>query len=133
MWVIEICTSTTMIDLQIFDKIICYWLMTMWHGWVGVTSRPTFWQIYQRKATGKYSGVPYIATLLNCLMWTFYGSGSVANLMLVLTINVAGVIIESLYIGIHLFYGDQKSRVRYWIHLPFLLSLKRWYYITLLP
>lgn len=77
-------------------------------------NRPTFWRIIKRKDTGQFSGVPYVATLLNCLMWTFYGTDSVAGLMLVVTINVAGLIIESCYIFIHLIFGNYESRVRNW-------------------
>ncbi|KAG0614707.1 hypothetical protein M758_6G197600 [Ceratodon purpureus] len=73
---------------------------------------PTFYTIIKRRATGQFSGVPYVATLLNCLMWTFYGTDAVAGLMLVLTINVAGLIIESTYIFIHLLFGDAESRRR---------------------
>ena len=74
--------------------------------------RPTFWIIIKRKATGDFSGVPYVATLLNCLMWTFYATNAVAGLMLVLTINVAGVIIEGIYVFIHLLFGNFESRVQ---------------------
>ncbi|XP_024386982.2 bidirectional sugar transporter SWEET5, partial [Physcomitrium patens] len=73
---------------------------------------PTFWTIIKRRETGQFSVVPYVATLLNCLMWLFYGTSSVAGLMLVLTINAAGVVIESIYIIIHVLFGDFESRKR---------------------
>uniref|UniRef100_A0A7I4A2J4 Bidirectional sugar transporter SWEET n=1 Tax=Physcomitrium patens TaxID=3218 RepID=A0A7I4A2J4_PHYPA len=73
---------------------------------------PTFWTIIKRRETGQFSVVPYVATLLNCLMWLFYGTSSVAGLMLVLTINAAGVVIESIYIIIHVLFGDFESRVK---------------------
>lgn len=73
--------------------------------------RPTFYQICKAKSTGQYSALPYITTLLNCMLWTFYGSGAVAGLIFVLSINVAGLIIEGCYLTIHLLFGSHSSRV----------------------
>ncbi|KAG0602806.1 hypothetical protein M758_10G042500 [Ceratodon purpureus] len=71
---------------------------------------PTFYKICKAKSTGQYSALPYIATLLNCMLWTFYGSHAVAGLIFVLSINVAGLIIEGCYLTIHLLFGTHSTR-----------------------
>lgn len=73
--------------------------------------RPTFYKICKTKNTGQYSALPYVATLLNCMLWTFYGAGAVAGLIFVVSINVAGLILEGCYVTIHLLFGTHDSRV----------------------
>jgi solute carrier family 50 protein (sugar transporter) len=75
--------------------------------------RPTFYKICKARNTGQYSALPYVATLLNCMLWTFYGAGAVAGLVFVVSINVAGLIMEWCYITLHLLCGTHDSRVRY--------------------
>jgi hypothetical protein len=65
-----------------------------------------------RKSVGDYSGTPYVTTLLNCLLWVFYGSSAVTNTTLIISINGAGLVLEAIYISIHLFYGTEDSRVK---------------------
>ncbi|KAF4391089.1 hypothetical protein F8388_009511, partial [Cannabis sativa] len=38
-----------------------------------VMKLPIFIQIWKRKSMEQYSTVPYLATLINCLVWTLYG------------------------------------------------------------
>jgi solute carrier family 50 protein (sugar transporter) len=71
---------------------------------------PTFYKICKAKSTGQYSALPYVATLLNCMLWTFYGSGAVSGLIFVVSINVAGLIMEGCYVTIHLLFGSHNSR-----------------------
>ncbi|KAG0567408.1 hypothetical protein M758_7G145400 [Ceratodon purpureus] len=71
---------------------------------------PTFYKICKTKSTGQYSALPYVATLLNCMLWTFYGAGAVAGLIFVVSINVAGLIMEGCYVTIHLLFGTHNSR-----------------------
>ncbi|KAK8530736.1 hypothetical protein V6N13_030680 [Hibiscus sabdariffa] len=56
---------------------------------------------------------PYIATLLNCMMWIFYGLPIVhPDSTLIITINGIGLFIESLYITIFFTYSNNKKRKR---------------------
>ncbi|KAH9539468.1 hypothetical protein CY35_15G059700 [Sphagnum magellanicum] len=70
----------------------------------------TFRKVIMRKSVGDYSGTPYVTTLLNCLLWVFYGSRAVTNTTLIISINGAGLALEAIYISIHLFYGTADSR-----------------------
>lgn len=75
--------------------------------------RPTFWKIWKRKAVEDFSPVPYLATLLNCALWVFYGMPFVhPNSLLIVTINGFGFVVEALYIIMFLIYGKRKIRVR---------------------
>ncbi|KAJ0985816.1 hypothetical protein J5N97_004172 [Dioscorea zingiberensis] len=72
---------------------------------------PTFWKIFKRKDVEDFSPIPYLATLLNCALWVFYGSPSVhPNSLLIITINGFGLVVEALYIFMFFFYG--KGRLR---------------------
>ncbi|KAL2621723.1 hypothetical protein R1flu_001928 [Riccia fluitans] len=73
---------------------------------------PTFVRIYRTKTVGEYSAVPYIATLMNCLLWLFYGSPFVKMGVLVVTINGAGVIIQTSYLLIFLIYANDMKKLR---------------------
>ncbi|CAK9206323.1 unnamed protein product [Sphagnum troendelagicum] len=70
----------------------------------------TFRKVIMRKSVGDYSGTPYVTTLLNCLLWVFYGSSAVTNTTLIISINGAGLALEAIYISIHLLYGTDESR-----------------------
>ena len=55
---------------------------------------------------------PYLATLMNCLLWLFYGLPIVhPNSLLVITINSIGIIIETIYLSIFFLYSHPKKRV----------------------
>jgi hypothetical protein len=45
------------------------------------------------------------------MLWTFYGAPAVAGLIFVVSINVAGLVLEGTYVIIHLIFGTPKSRV----------------------
>jgi hypothetical protein len=45
------------------------------------------------------------------MLWTFYGAPAVAGLIFVVSINVAGLVLEGTYVTIHLIFGTPKSRV----------------------
>jgi solute carrier family 50 (sugar transporter) len=68
--------------------------------------------IVSNKAVEQYSPIPYLATLLNCMMWVVYGLPVVhPNSVLVLTINGTGFLIEALYISIFLVFSPRPLRV----------------------
>ncbi|GJN19648.1 hypothetical protein PR202_gb06945 [Eleusine coracana subsp. coracana] len=72
---------------------------------------PTFWRIWKKKSVEQYSPIPYVATLLNCLMWVLYGLPVVhPNSMLVITINGTGTAIELTYITLFLLYSAGPTR-----------------------
>ncbi|CAH2071006.1 unnamed protein product, partial [Thlaspi arvense] len=71
----------------------------------------TFVRIVIKKSVEDYSPVPYLATLINCMVWVLYGLPMVhPNSTLVVTINGAGVLIETVFITIFFIFCDRKKR-----------------------
>ncbi|KAM3242168.1 hypothetical protein ACQJBY_054694 [Aegilops geniculata] len=74
---------------------------------------PTFIQIWKKKTVEQYSAVPYLATLLNCMMWVLYGLPLVhPHSMLVITINGTGMLIELTYVALFLTFSVGAARRR---------------------
>lgn len=74
--------------------------------------RPTFIKIWKAKSVQDFKPDPYVITILNCAMWSFYGMPFVSkNNILVLTINGIGFFIEILYTLIFLVYSTWSKRV----------------------
>jgi solute carrier family 50 protein (sugar transporter) len=60
----------------------------------------------------RYSPAPYLATMVNCLVWTLYGMPMVhPHSILVVTINGSGIAIELTYIILFFIFSDKKKRV----------------------
>jgi solute carrier family 50 protein (sugar transporter) len=56
---------------------------------------------------------PYLATVLNCAFWVFYGMPFVhPNSLLVVTINGVGLVFEFVYLTIFYVYAKKQGRVR---------------------
>lgn len=83
---------------------------------------PTFVGICKKGSVEQYSPVPYLATLMNCMVWTLYGLPMVhPHSFLVVTINGAGCVVEIIYITLFLIYSDRKKRLK--VFLGLLLEL----------
>lgn len=73
--------------------------------------RPTFVGIVKKGSVEQYSPAPYLATLINCMVWVLYGIPMVhPHSTLVVTINAAGTGIELVYITLFLIYSNKKMR-----------------------
>ncbi|GLJ18849.1 hypothetical protein SUGI_0336620 [Cryptomeria japonica] len=74
----------------------------------------TFSKIFKMKSTDQFSGIPYVSTLLNCLLSAWYGLPFVSpNNILVSTINGTGSVIELCYVVVFLFFiPDKKYRAK---------------------
>ncbi|XP_024525438.1 bidirectional sugar transporter SWEET1 [Selaginella moellendorffii] len=90
----------------------------------------TFIRIAKKKSTESFSSVPYIASLLNCILWVLYGSPINKNAMLVVTINGLGTVLNVIYVLLFLFYARKSPKALYRIFktksvefLPFYLCL----------
>ncbi|KAH6782580.1 Nodulin MtN3 family protein [Perilla frutescens var. frutescens] len=71
----------------------------------------TFKRIVKKRSTEQFSGVPYVMTLLNCLLSAWYGMPFVSpNNLLVSTINGTGALIESVYVIIFLIFAPKKEK-----------------------
>eukprot|EP00253_Pinus_taeda_P013148 PITA_13148 len=75
---------------------------------------PTFLKVWKWKSTRGFSGFPYPMTLLNCALWVLYGMPFVhPNSILVVTVNGAGVIFETVYTIVFLvFCKNKKEKMR---------------------
>lgn len=73
---------------------------------------PTFVKIIKKKDVESFDSKPYLATVLNCMCWVYYGMPFVnPNSTLVYTINGFGLVIELIYLGIFSYYAAPKGRV----------------------
>ncbi|KAG5105402.1 hypothetical protein JHK82_042372 [Glycine max] len=71
---------------------------------------PTFWKIKKQGSTEDFSSLPYICTLLNCSLWTYYGIIK-AREYLVATVNGFGIVVETIYVILFLIYAPKGRRV----------------------
>ncbi|KAF4395154.1 bidirectional sugar transporter SWEET1 [Cannabis sativa] len=73
----------------------------------------TFKRIIQNKSTEQFSGIPYVMTLLNCLLSAWYGLPFVSpNNILVSTINGTGAVIESIYVVLFIIFAPKKEKIK---------------------
>ncbi|XP_073007103.1 bidirectional sugar transporter SWEET4-like [Typha latifolia] len=79
---------------------------------------PTFVRIWKKRSVEQFSPVPYLCTLLNCMMWVVYGLPVVhPHSLLVITINGSGMAIELSYVFLFLLYSHGRKRVQVLIAL----------------
>ncbi|KAG4914462.1 hypothetical protein JHK87_052019 [Glycine soja] len=72
---------------------------------------PTFYKIIKNKAVEEFKPDPYIATVLNCAFWVFYGMPFIhPHSILVVTINGIGLVFEFVYLTIFFTYATNKGR-----------------------
>lgn len=72
---------------------------------------PTFITIWKKKSAAGFKPDPYVATVLNCAMWVFYGMPLVhPDSLLVVTINAFGLCLELFYVGIFFMYSPWNKR-----------------------
>ncbi|MED6167451.1 Bidirectional sugar transporter sweet4 [Stylosanthes scabra] len=72
---------------------------------------PTFYSIIQKKSVEEFKPDPYIATVLNCAFWVFYGLPFVhPDSILVVTINSVGLAFELVFLTIYYIYAPTNGR-----------------------
>ncbi|KAJ0246272.1 Bidirectional sugar transporter SWEET3 [Hirschfeldia incana] len=75
----------------------------------------TFSRVFKKKSTEEFSCFPYVMTLLNCLIYTWYGLPIVSHLwenLPLITINGVGILLELLFIFIYFCYASPKEKVK---------------------
>eukprot|EP00252_Welwitschia_mirabilis_P002971 TRINITY_DN1298_c0_g1_i2.p1 TRINITY_DN1298_c0_g1~~TRINITY_DN1298_c0_g1_i2.p1 ORF type:complete len:155 (+),score=12.26 TRINITY_DN1298_c0_g1_i2:195-659(+) len=71
----------------------------------------TFYYVIRRNSTEEFSGMPYVAGLLNCLLYVWYGLPFVtAHNILVTVSNGIGAALEFIYVILYLIFAPQKYR-----------------------
>ncbi|CAN0853694.1 Bidirectional sugar transporter SWEET2a [Linum grandiflorum] len=78
-----------------------------------VSPIPTFRRIMRNQSTEQFSGLPYIYSLLNCLICLWYGMPFVSpNIILVATVNSIGAVFQLVYIVIFIVYAEKTKKVK---------------------
>ncbi|KAL9687006.1 hypothetical protein QQ045_031402 [Rhodiola kirilowii] len=73
----------------------------------------TFQRIIRNKSTEQFSGLPYIYSLLNCLICLWYGLPVVSHgIILVATVNSIGAAFQLTYSVIFITYADKENKVK---------------------
>lgn len=84
----------------------------------------TFKRIVMNKSTEQFSGIPYVMTLLNCLLSAWYGLPFISpNNMLVSTINGTGAAIEAIYVLIFIIHAPKKEKAKILGLFTFVISV----------
>ncbi|KAK2365614.1 hypothetical protein P8452_54440 [Trifolium repens] len=79
---------------------------------------PTFYKIIKKKDVEEFKPDPYLATVLNCAFWVFYGMPFVhPNSLLVVTINGVGLVFEFVYLTIFYVYAKKQGRKKVGLYL----------------
>ncbi|RAL53459.1 hypothetical protein DM860_007131 [Cuscuta australis] len=72
---------------------------------------PTIVKIWKEGTVAQYSSVPYLATFINCGLWSLYAIPIVhPKALLVLTIDGAGLAIEVVFLFVFFFCSDKRKR-----------------------
>ncbi|XP_056849493.1 bidirectional sugar transporter SWEET3 isoform X1 [Raphanus sativus] len=75
----------------------------------------TFSRVFKKKSTEQFSCFPYVMTLFNCLIYTWYGLPIVShrweNFPLV-TINGVGIVLESIFIFVYFCYASPNEKIK---------------------
>ncbi|XP_059435577.1 bidirectional sugar transporter SWEET17-like [Corylus avellana] len=67
----------------------------------------TFRRIVERRSTQGFDSLPFILTLLNTALWTYYGLEKTDSL-LVVTVNGIGAVVEAVYVGLFLVFPPRR-------------------------
>ncbi|XP_020595974.1 bidirectional sugar transporter SWEET2a [Phalaenopsis equestris] len=78
-----------------------------------VSPIPTFRRIVRNKSAEQFSGLPYLYSLLNCLICIWYGLPIVSyGVILVATVNSIGAIFQLVYISIFIIFADNAKKLK---------------------
>ncbi|XP_047309693.1 bidirectional sugar transporter N3-like [Impatiens glandulifera] len=61
-----------------------------------------------RKSTQGFQVAPYVVGLISAMLILYYAWLKVDDVILLITINAFGCLVESIYIGIYIFYAPRK-------------------------
>ncbi|KAJ1690763.1 hypothetical protein LUZ63_014918 [Rhynchospora breviuscula] len=79
---------------------------------------PTFYSIWKKRSVEQFSPVPYVATVLTCMMWVLYGLPFVhPHSILIITTCSSSLVIELFYVLLFLLYSQGRKRLEVLIML----------------
>lgn len=70
----------------------------------------TFYRIYKNKSTQGFQSVPYVVALFSAMLWIYYALLKSDGCLLI-TINTAGCVIETIYIVVYLAYAPKQAKL----------------------
>ncbi|KAK2422741.1 bidirectional sugar transporter SWEET2 [Trifolium repens] len=89
-----------------------------------VSPIPTFRRIIRNGSTEMFSGLPYIYSLMNCLICMWYGTPLISNdNILVTTVNSIGAIFQFVYIIIFMMCAEKDKKVKMFAWLIAILGI----------
>nr|CAB3491599.1 unnamed protein product [Digitaria exilis] len=71
---------------------------------------PTFYRVYKSKSTEGFQSVPYVVALFSAMLWIYYALLK-SDEFLLITVNSAGCVIETLYVVMYLVYAPKKAKL----------------------
>ncbi|CAN6445588.1 unnamed protein product [Victoria cruziana] len=78
-----------------------------------VSPFPTFRRIIRSGSTEQFSGLPYIYSLLNCLICLWYGLPFIRpGVILVATVNSIGACFHLMYISLYIAHADSQKKLK---------------------
>lgn len=105
-------------NVSILQQFSCFHLREQLYMWAHMHEnildffRPTFKRIVRNKSTEQFSGLPYIYSLLNCLICMWYGLPWVSyGVILVATVNSIGAAFQLAYVSLFIRFADSAKRV----------------------
>ncbi|XP_076943604.1 bidirectional sugar transporter SWEET14-like [Bidens hawaiensis] len=71
---------------------------------------PTFYKIYKKKSTEGFQSIPYVVGLFSAMLWIYYALLK-GNLVFLITINSIGIVTQTFYLCVFVFYAPKKARM----------------------
>ncbi|MCL7044712.1 hypothetical protein MKW94_009767 [Papaver nudicaule] len=69
------------------------------------------YHIYKKKETGGFKSTPYLFALCSAMFWIYYAFLK-TDAILLITINTAGCVMETIYITMFLIYAPKNARIK---------------------
>ena len=81
---------------------------------------PTLYKIIKKKDVEEFKPDPYLATVLTCALYVFFGMPFVnPNSLFIVIINGVGLVFEFVYLTIFFIYANKKGRVCMFSHYDY--------------
>ncbi|KAJ3686114.1 hypothetical protein LUZ61_015278 [Rhynchospora tenuis] len=79
---------------------------------------PTFYSIWKKRSVEQFSPIPYIVSVITCMMWVLYGLPFVhPHSILIITTCGSSLVIELFYVFLFLLYSQGRKRLEVFIML----------------